>query len=149
MSNPWVQPDPTRPMWVGLGWVGLMWWVRLDWIFFDPPWSKNPFNPTQPDPYTPLVSWVCLRLGRRGWGREKFEEERLNLQWKERDWACNGNKRKKEKKWLNNIYHYERKNKNTFFLFFFFLWAIVHVAEKLKYIHLAQLMSSHFCCWCC
>ena len=21
LSNPWVQPDPTQPMWVGLGWV--------------------------------------------------------------------------------------------------------------------------------
>ena len=35
-------------------------WVRLGWVefFFDPPWwvgSKNPLNPTQPEPCTPLL----------------------------------------------------------------------------------------------
>ena len=53
MLNPWVQPDPC-----GLGWVGLMWWVGLGWIFFDPLWWvgwKNPLNPTQPNPCTPLL----------------------------------------------------------------------------------------------
>ena len=36
MSNPCVQPDPTQPMWIGLGWTYIMNWVG----------SKNPINPT-------------------------------------------------------------------------------------------------------
>ena len=34
MSNPWVQPDPTQPMWVGLGWTYVMGWVGLGWFEF-------------------------------------------------------------------------------------------------------------------
>ena len=29
LSNPWVQPDPTQPMWVGLGWTYVMGWVEF------------------------------------------------------------------------------------------------------------------------
>ena len=73
MSNPWVQPDPTWPMWVELGRVGFMWWVGLGWIFFDPPWwvgSKNLLNPTQPDPCTPFNPTQpdpCTPLSRTPW----------------------------------------------------------------------------------
>ena len=29
LSNPWVQPEPTQPMWVGLGWTYVISWVGL------------------------------------------------------------------------------------------------------------------------
>ena len=34
LSNPWVQPDPTQPMWVRLGWVGLDLYDGLSWVEF-------------------------------------------------------------------------------------------------------------------
>ena len=74
LLNPWVQPDPTWPMWIGLGLVEFMHvvgWVRLN--FFWPimvGWVKK-FP--QPDPCTPLhigtplnskwfSSWVLSQL---------------------------------------------------------------------------------------
>ena len=44
--------NPTHVGWVGLGWTYVMGWIGLN--FFE---SKNPLNPTQPNPCTPLVAW--------------------------------------------------------------------------------------------
>ena len=32
LSNPWVQPDPTRPIWDGLGWTYVIGWVGLNFF---------------------------------------------------------------------------------------------------------------------
>ena len=50
-----TRPNPTHVGCIGLGWTSMMGWVGLN--FFDLPWwvgSKNPLNPTQPNPCTPL-----------------------------------------------------------------------------------------------
>ena len=60
-----TRPNPTHVGWVGSGWTYVMGWVGLN-FFFDPPWwveSKNPLNPTQPDPCTPLLQMIYF-LGR-------------------------------------------------------------------------------------
>ena len=49
-----------------VGWVGLDLCDGLGWVefFFYPPWwvgSKNPLNPTQPDPCTPLKRSIKTR----------------------------------------------------------------------------------------
>ena len=53
-------------MWVGLDLCDGLCWVKF---FFDPPWwvgSKNPLNPTQPDPcglgWTYVMGWIRLKF---------------------------------------------------------------------------------------
>ena len=43
-----VQPDPTQPMWVGLGWTYVMSWVGVEFFLthHGELGQKNPFNPT-------------------------------------------------------------------------------------------------------
>ena len=58
LSNPWVQPDLTRSMWVELYPCD-----ELGWIYFNPPWSvgsKNPLNLTQPNLCTPLPTNLLI-----------------------------------------------------------------------------------------
>ena len=52
LSNPWVQPDPTQPMWVGLGWTYVMGWVEFFFLSTMIGWVKKS---SQPDPCTPLT----------------------------------------------------------------------------------------------
>ena len=57
--NP-TQPDTYGLGWTHMDWVGLNLCDGLSWVefFFNPPWwvrSKNPLNPTQLDPCTPLI----------------------------------------------------------------------------------------------
>ena len=64
MSNPWAQPDPTRPIWVGLGRVGFMWWVGLN--FFWPTmvgWVKKSPKPDPTWPiHTPIIHYRPLSI---------------------------------------------------------------------------------------
>ena len=50
LSNPWVQLDSTKPMWVGLGWTYVIGWVGLNFFLTHHSGLSKKIPSTRPKP---------------------------------------------------------------------------------------------------